>query len=666
MLVLLALATLAAAKPRQLGGTPSLDTSGTYDVPSDFTMVSRVFIPYNTQATSLAFGMGAAEQIAYDHIQKYAYAVSEQGVLNVIDWNDPSNPTVQSNLAYDFQGAKLTDIEICAEKEVIFVGAGAATKTDNGHVHILTTVKRSSPTAPVSSGVLEAGPLPDMILPNSACTKLAVGNEGEAIYKNGLTDPPGSAMIFESSDWSNVANVVKHTVTFDSYTDSQLIQNGVHLPLSLDAMVYWDDHSSVASSVDFASARSSYNAAGNLEPEYLAWSGDDSTLFVNLQENNAIAIIDVPSSGSPSLTKITGLGLKDHGSVAIDLKKDKACTLATYPGLKSLRLPDSIQAVEVDGKTYILTANEGDDVGYGDWEEKLKLKDVVDSDGTPDTDMLHMTITTAAASAAQAVHAATDGLRITIGSSAVDYSNSSAPEIQHIVAFGGRGISIYEHTAGDLSLTWDSGSAFETEQCANFPWAHNGIQDEEFSPVNGTLWTLDTGIRETLEEMATECTDGGDGNPGACPLGQTVDERSEKDGPAPEAIVAGKACGSLLAVTATEKQSSLFVYDISTITSPNLLFVKHLSPASETKNPGVAYADRSIGEIDPEAMIFLDAEHSPSGKAGVMFAGAWSGTMSFWEFQCPTTTTTGYSDVNSAATSALSLTLLFLANFALA
>lgn len=136
---------------------------------------------------------------------------------------------VQSNLAYDFQGAKLTDIEICAEKEVIFVGAGAATKTDNGHVHILTTVKRSSPTAPVSSGVLEAGPLPDMILPNSACTKLAVGNEGEAIYKNGLTDPAGSAMIFESSDWSNVANVVKHTVTFDSYTDSQLIQNGVSL-----------------------------------------------------------------------------------------------------------------------------------------------------------------------------------------------------------------------------------------------------------------------------------------------------------------------------------------------------------------------------------------------------------------------------------------------------
>eukprot|EP00438_Fugacium_kawagutii_P001278 Skav218595 [mRNA] locus=scaffold3628:57188:64202:+ [translate_table: standard] len=522
-------------------------------------------------------------------------------------------------------------------------------------------------TPPLFSLFLQAGPLPDMILPNSDCTKLAVANEGEAIYSDssGLTDPAGSAMIFESSDWSDVTNAVKYTVTLDSYTDSQLIQNGVHLPLSYDAMVYWDNNSYVAGSVNFTSARASYSSAGmlglnvglvrsGLEPEYLAWSADDATLFVNLQENNAVAIIDVPATGAPSLTKITGLGLKDFGTVPIDIAKDGACTLATYTGLKSLRLPDSIQAVEVDGTTYILTANEGDDVGYGDFEEKMKLKDlrgamdferssledVVNADGTVASDMLDMTITADAASTAQAVLAAASKMRITVGSSAVDYSNSAAPEIQHIVAFGGRGISIYQHDAGDLSLTWDSEDAFETQQCSHFPWAHNGIQDEEFSPVNGTLWMADSDIRETLEEMAAECADGGDGSPGACPLGQTVDERSPKDGPAPEAIVAGTACGALLAVTATEKQSSVFVYDVSDIAAPQLLFVKHLSPASETKNPGgsvvsVAYADRSIGEIDPEAMIFLDDAHSPSGKAGVMFAGAWSGTMSFWEFQCP-------------------------------
>jgi len=35
----------------------------------------------------------------------------------------------------------------------------------------------------------------------------------------------------------------------------------------------------------------------NLEPEYLSWSADDSTLFVNLQENNAVAIIDAARLG---------------------------------------------------------------------------------------------------------------------------------------------------------------------------------------------------------------------------------------------------------------------------------------------------------------------------------------------------------------------------------
>ena len=261
-------------------------------------------------------------------------------------------------------------------------------------------------------------------------------------------------------------------------------------------------------------------------------------------------------------------------------------------------------------------------------------------------------------------------LRITVGSAAINYTNPAAPEIQHIVAFGGRGVSIYEHTTSGLTLTWDSAEQVEKEQCANYPWAHNGIQDEEFAAVNGTLYmSASSKLKETLDEMNDPsqdgCADGGNGQPGACPLGQMVDDRSQKDGPGVEAIVAGKACGSLLAVTATEKQGTAFVYDISNIASPTLLFVKHLSPASETKNPSVAYADRTLGEIDPEAMIFLEDAYSPSGKAGVMFAGAWSGTMSFWEFQCPNSTTTTSAmatDASSSrkAVSALSVSLLLL------
>lgn len=65
-----------------------------------------------------------------------------------------------------------------ADSGLMFIGSGASDKTQPGTVHVLSTVDRSSPAAPMSRGSLTAGPLPDMILPNSDCTKLAVGNEG--------------------------------------------------------------------------------------------------------------------------------------------------------------------------------------------------------------------------------------------------------------------------------------------------------------------------------------------------------------------------------------------------------------------------------------------------------------------------------------------------------
>lgn len=160
---------------------------------------------------------------------RYAYAVSEQGVLNVIDWNDVASPQVLSNLAFDFNGAKLTDVEICSSNGVMFIGAGAADTVSNGKVHVLSTVQRASPSKPVSYGVLTTGPLPDMILPNSDCTKLAVANEGEGEYDSELVDPHGSVMIIEASDWTNPNTAVTKSVALSGYTDSQLMDMGVCL-----------------------------------------------------------------------------------------------------------------------------------------------------------------------------------------------------------------------------------------------------------------------------------------------------------------------------------------------------------------------------------------------------------------------------------------------------
>ena len=45
-------------------------------------------------------------------------------------------------------------------------------------------------------------------------------------------------------------------------------------------------------------------------------------------------------------------------------------------------------------------------------------------------------------------------------------------------------------------------------------------------------------------------------------------------------------------------------------------------------------AEGVLGDIDTESIIFVDAADSPSGNAGVLVAGAWSSTLSWWEFTC--------------------------------
>ena len=102
----------------------------------------------------------------------------------------------------------------------------------------------------------------------------------------------------------------------------------------------------------------------------------------------------------------------------------------------------------------------------------------------------------------------------------------------------------------------------------------------------------------------------------------------------------------------SEKNSVGFMYDISDITSPKLAQVFHLSPASETKNPIVAYADRTLGEIDSESILFLDENESPTGNPAIIFAGAFSTTTSFWEFDCgPDSTASTFDTASDSTTS---------------
>lgn len=88
----------------------------------------------------------------------------------------------------------------------------------------------------------------------------------------------------------------------------------------------------------------------HLEPEYAIFAPDEATVYVSLQENNGVAVIDVAGA---TVRGIIALGTTEH---AADLEDDGRVSFTDT--LEAFREPDQI-AVTPDGR-YLVTADEGD------------------------------------------------------------------------------------------------------------------------------------------------------------------------------------------------------------------------------------------------------------------------------------------------------------------
>lgn len=100
--------------------------------------------------------------------------------------------------------------------------------------------------------------------------------------------------------------------------------------------------------------------AKDYEPEYITVSKDSKTAWVSLQENNAIAKIDVKAK---KVTKVFPLGEVDHSQpgFGLDRVKDGKINIVN-DNIWSLRQPDGIATFAEKGKNYVVTANEGEEL----------------------------------------------------------------------------------------------------------------------------------------------------------------------------------------------------------------------------------------------------------------------------------------------------------------
>ncbi|MCP9482805.1 choice-of-anchor I family protein [Shimia sp. CNT1-13L.2] len=326
------------------------------------------------------------------------------------------------------------------------------------------------------NGTVEAGNLPDMVTFSKDGTKIFVANEGEPTDS---VDPAGSISIIDVA--------TKQVQTFDfSAFDTQvaaLEAAGVRIfPGKLP-------------STDF-------------EPEYIA-EGDNGKLYVTLQEANAVAVFDLTTM---QWDEILPLGTVDHSVEGFGMDandKDDAIDIKVVNTL-GLRMPDALATAEIGGKTYFLTANEGDDRGdFDEGGDAARVKDILDGDV-----------------AGVSIDASVDTTGLErLNVSIIDGDTDNDGDIDVLHSYGSRSFTIYD---ADGNVVFDSGDDFEQWIAANRP--ANAFNNDDYP-------SDDAG---------------------------TVDEnRSDNKGPEPEAIAVGEVEGVTLAFIGLERDSGIMIYDIT-------------------------------------------------------------------------------------------------------
>ncbi len=217
-----------------------------------------------------------AEINAFDSASATLFVVSGGSILQAVDLSDPANPVLSELIDLGVFGGGVNSVAI--KNGIVALAVEARTATDDGSVVFLTTDGQFLARVGV-------GALPDMVTFTPDGSKVLVANEGEPNADYSI-DPEGSISIIDLSNGVENATVVEADFTAFNGQKAELQAEGVKL-FGLDATV-----------------------AEDLEPEYIAVSPDGSTAWVTLQENNAIAVVDIENA---TVQAILPLGVKDFG-----------------------------------------------------------------------------------------------------------------------------------------------------------------------------------------------------------------------------------------------------------------------------------------------------------------------------------------------------------------
>lgn len=523
---------------------------------------------------SQGLNVSAAEITAFDSSTGRIFTVNAQS--GKVDVFAASNATQIAALANPSQSIDLAAMlvangfvdsvskvgaanSVAVNGNLVAVAMEANPKTDNGWVVFLN----ASSFAYVRA--VQVGALPDMLIFTPDGSKVLVANEGEP--NAGYTiDPEGSVSVIRVADYS---------VSAIGFSDFNVggARNG-ELPTSKMVL------SGISASV-----------AKDLEPEYIAVREDGLEAYVSLQEASAIAVLDLTNN---TVKKIIGMGFKDHTIPGneIDASQQDGVNIKTWP-VMGMYQPDSIAAYTVAGRTYLVTANEGDSredwlngladqaaceaAGYyfsgGKCRDELALKDAATATGF------------GAKLSTELAGLITD---TTLGRLKFSYQATLAKNgttINRLYAYGARSFSIWDAQTGER--VYDSGSDMERITANRYASLFN--QDH-----NGSL---------------------------------SGDKRSNSKGPEPEGLALGKINGRTYAFIGLERMGGVMVYDVSNPSAAS--FVQYLNNRDVTRAPDAASVTAG-SDLGPEGLTFVSGSKMPDGKPRLIVGNEVSGTTSVY------------------------------------
>ncbi len=291
-------------------------------------------------------GANSAEIVAHDPTTQRLYiANSIGGKLDIVDFVNPSNPTLLSSVPITTYG----NINSVAVRNGIVAVAieNSTNPQDSGKVVFMN--KDGQFINQVTVGMM-----PDMITFNQAGNKVLTANEGEP--NNAYTvDPDGSISVITltgSASSLTISNVAHISFTAYNGQETVLRAQGIRI-FGLGA-----------------------NASKDFEPEYIAVSKDDTKAWVVLQENNAMVEINLTNN---SITSLRALGTKDHSLLnnGMDVSNvTRGVNISNFP-IKGFYLPDAIATYTVGGVNYIISANEGDARAYAGFSEETRISGAI-------------------------------------------------------------------------------------------------------------------------------------------------------------------------------------------------------------------------------------------------------------------------------------------------